>query len=46
MLYASGTTGQWETLTVAPPWVRGCVHISSIYGYASPHGGATVRVSH
>ena len=22
------------------------IHISNIYGYASPHGGATVRVSH
>ena len=32
--------------TGGPGGLTSYYHISNFYGYASPHGGATVRVSH
>jgi len=40
------TCAQRSSSTTRPATACGHFHISNIYGYASPHGGATVRVSH
>ena len=40
------TCAQRSSSTTRPATAYGHFHISYIYGYASPHGGATVRVSH
>jgi hypothetical protein len=40
------TCAQRSSSPTSPATAYGHFHISNIYGYASPHGGATVRVSH
>jgi len=40
------TCAQRSSSPTRPATAYGHFHISYIYGYASPHGGATVRVSH
>ena len=40
------TCAQQSSSPTHPATAFGHVHISDIYGYASPHGGATVKVSH
>ena len=40
------TCAQRSSSTTRPATAYGHTHNSDIYGYASPHGGATVRVSH
>ena len=40
------TCTQRSSSHTCPATAYGHIHISNIYGYASPHGSATVRVSH